>query len=299
VGCDRVFTLKKDSVFMFDDVKYRVLSPSGSDFDFSDIFLDTVENLNIAMSNPFYTGKEKEFMRLKSQFIDRYYSCLEAFSLQSTVSSERRVHLTHLLDESLESMESLRQDMTLSPASPDIISILDNPLFRKSYSEAANAASIVFHNIREKSASYDDILMTGDVNDDIISGISGELYDSYYIVKAPHHGTQSGFSSVFKDLGISHILISNGEYHAGGEISQDYIDLKCIKHCTGNLSCKWFKASGGCCNRLLNCYDQPKGANMALKCPATQYYGEVPACMIYTVSPDGCHGCFCDNNVNF
>ena len=138
--------------------------------------------------------------------------------------------------------------------------------------------------------------MTGDASPETLLELMDQLYDGYYILKAPHHGTASGYSPLFGDMSFAHILISNGEYHAGGAIAQEYIDREdSVRHCTGTGACKWFRASQGCCNRLSYCYDQKGGPGLAIKCPATGYKaGKAPGCAIQVIGPRGARGCLCD-----
>ncbi len=135
--------------------------------------------------------------------------------------------------------------------------------------------------------------VTGDVSDEVLRRISGKLFDGYYIVKAPHHGTESHFSNVIGDLAVAHLLISNGDYHAGGEISQRYIDMECIKHCTNAGACRWRDIAGGCCNRLQRCYEQPASGSLTLKCAAAAGERRTP-CNIYVFGHSGVLGCHCD-----
>ena len=87
--------------------------------------------------------------------------------------------------------------------------------------------------------------MTGDAPPRSCGRFPQSSTTAYYLLKAPHHGTASAHCSLFPDMSFAHILISNGEYHAGGAISQDYIDREdSIRHCTSHNACKWFAASG-------------------------------------------------------
>ena len=86
-------------------------------------------------------------------------------------------------------------------------------------------------------------------------------------------------------MSAAHILISNGEYHAGGAVAQAYIDREdSVRHCANTGACKWFRASQGCCNRLGYCYDQQSGPGLAKE----------PGCAIRVVGPTGERGCLCD-----
>lgn len=190
-------------------------------------------------------------------------------------------------------MEDMRSNLAHSPAAPDIQDILNQSVVRNVYTETQNDLSLVFHNRRSRGPSNLDILMTGDVSDEVLRRISGKLFDGYYIVKAPHHGTESHFSNVIGDLAVAHLLISNGDYHAGGEISQRYIDMECIKHCTNAGACRWRDIAGGCCNRLQRCYEQPASGSLTLKCAAAA--GERrTSCNIYVFGHSGVLGCHCD-----
>ena len=188
---------------------------------------------------------------------------------------------------------AMRADITRSPAAPDIREILDRPVLRTLYTETLNDLSLVFHNVRTGGAGNTDVLMTGDVSGAVLSRLAPKLYDGYYAVKAPHHGTESHYSAVLGDLAVAHLLISNGDYHAGGEISARYTDMECIKHCTNPGACAWFRTAGSCCNRLLRCYEQGDAGRLTLRCPAAGGNRRTP-CNIYVFSHNGARGCHCD-----
>ena len=164
--------------------------------------------------------------------------------------------------------------------------ILENPLYAEAYSNGLNAASVIFQNRREGEAGAQDILMTGDAPPEILEGLTEKLYDGYNILKAPHHGTASAYCSLFADMSFAHILISNGEYHAGGAVAQAYIDREeSIRHCTNHNACKWYGASGACCNRLCYCYDQERGPGLVIKCRDAAQGGGGGGCAIRVVLP--------------
>ncbi len=149
-------------------------------------------------------------------------------------------------------IEGLKAELNLCPNAHDVREILERPISATSYSDCINAASVVFHNVRAREASFDDILMTGDVTPEVLESLQDELYDGYNVLKAPHHGTASGYCRLFSEMSAAHILISNGEYHAGGSVAQEYIDLQdSVRHCTNHNACKWFQTSQACCNRFL------------------------------------------------
>ena len=191
-------------------------------------------------------------------------------------------------------MEELREELHLTPNAHKVREILESPLLLAAFSDALNASSVVFHNRRKGTASWEDLLMTGDVTPEILESLEDKLYDGYNLIKAPHHGTASGWCRLFSQLGSAHILISNGDYHAGGSIAQEYVDLEnAVRHCTNPHACKWFGASGGCCNRLSYCFDQESGAGLAIKCPAASGK-KAPGCAIEVITASGKKGCFCE-----
>ena len=131
----------------------------------------------------------------------------------------------------LDKIEAMAPSLQLIPAAQNIIEILSRPAVREEYANAQNTASIVFQNHRTREASLDDIIMTGDATPETFDQIAEELYDAYYIFKAPHHGTASSWSHLFKDILKSHILISNGDYHAAGGVCMEWAEDEGIKHC--------------------------------------------------------------------
>ena len=291
-GLNRVTVLGGGDCFSWDGTDYEVLWPQKEDFPFPELFLSVTEELNVLLSNPYSTGVEKDFLSYKEEFCRMYAQCCRNFSPTLRASEEKCLRDVNRLRELLEVMGGLREELNRSPAAPDIRELLEQPSTRSAYSEAANAASLVFHN-RRTSPGMNDILLTGDITPEALEQLADCLYDGYYIVKAPHHGTASGFSSLFRELAISHILISNGEYHAGGAISQEYLELEGLRHCTNPSQCKWMQTTGSCCNRLACCYEQPSGRGLAIKCPAAGG-GKDSGCGIYVLGPTGQRGCLCD-----
>ncbi|MEG1427209.1 MAG: hypothetical protein RSC76_05925, partial [Oscillospiraceae bacterium] len=270
-------------------------APEG--FVFGDTFTSAVEDMNICLSNPFLKNGEGAFLEAKNAFVAGYYRSLDAFSPKDRKSPTEQADCLLALDELFEKLEIAGERLALSPAGSTITELLGQQTVREAYSEATNAASVIFHNFRKSEASFDDLLMTGDATNDALQSIYEKLYGSYYIVKAPHHGTQSGYSSILKEMGIGHLLISSGDYHAGGDIVPEYTALETVKHCTNTVKCKWFTTSGGCCNRLNYCYDQADGPGLTIRCSATKFSREQPACGIYVVAPRGGRSCFCDVRV--
>ena len=63
-------------------------------------------------------------------------------------------------------------ELNLCPNAHDVREILERPISATSYSDCINAASVVFHNVRAREASFDDrFLMTGDVTPEVLESL--------------------------------------------------------------------------------------------------------------------------------
>ena len=296
LGQDRIFTLGAGDTFHFDGVEYEALWPRVENYPFEAQLAAALEGLNVLFSSPFQPACVQRFLELKESFLALYCKCCQAFAASHRALPEkRRAYLEHL-NSVLEELEALREELNLTPEAHDVREALEDPINAGAYTSAVNGASVVFHNRRRKGPSEQDILLTGDATPETLLEIMDQLYDGYFILKAPHHGTASGYSTLFRDMSAAHLLISNGEYHAGGAVAQEYIDWEgAVRHCTGTGACKWFKASQGCCNRLSYCFDQQNGPGLVIKCPgAGNKPGKLPGCAIRVVGPRGERGCLCD-----
>ncbi len=286
-GADRLFALKAGDSFEFDGVAYDVLWPVQTDFPFSGIFADAVEQMNICLSSPFLPQVAHDFMRLKEEFCAAYTACCATAPLRQ----ENIDRVSSILN----SIEQLIPQLALLPAAQDIAEILTRPATQTAYSDELNAAGVIFQNRRTREASIDDILMTGDATPESMDAVAPSLYDSYYIIKAPHHGTASAWSHLLGEIGASHILISNGDYQSGGHIAPEYVDLSAIKHCTNCSVCAWYQSSGCSCNRMACCYDLPGRPGLTIKCPFCRDRKAAAPCCIRVVSPGGARACLCDD----
>lgn len=295
LGADRIFTLGAGDVFRFDGVDYQVLWPVEEAYPFDPLLETAVEKLNILFSSPFQPPCVQRFLACKAEFLSLYVKCGEAFSVSGRALPERRRAYLEHLTQVLEELDSLRGELNLTAAAFDVREILADPLIAGAYTAGVNGASVVFHNRRQGGPSEQDILLTGDASPETLLAVMDQLHDGYFIVKAPHHGTASGYCSLFDDMSAAHILISNGEYHAGGAIAQAYIDRQdSLRHCSSPGACKWFAASQGCCNRLAYCYEQTGGPGLAIKCREGGLKTRAPGCAIRVVGPRGERGCLCD-----
>ena len=295
-GSERIFTLERGDRFRFDEVDYEVLWPKREDYPFGPELEGAIEGLELLFASPYLRGPAAQFSAAKNRFTKLYLQCCRAFSVSGRALPETRRELLTSLLQAQSELEALREPLSGTPQAHDVQDILTAPLVLDAYTTTTNAASVIYQNVRTRQASLDDLLMTGDCTPESIAAVWDDLFDSYYVLKAPHHGTAAGHSNLFPEMGISHILISNGDYHAGGCISEEYAAMQdSIKHCTGNLRCRWFSASGSCCNRLTYCYDQSTGAALAIKCPAVQPpRRESPGCRIQSIHMGKSFPCLCD-----
>lgn len=289
VGAGRIFTLRAGDVFSFDSTRFAVLSPESTDFPYSPQLLDAVERLNSSLA-PFSAAAD--FLRLKSAYIEAYENCQSAFSPASRASDTQLSALLSHLSALWNDLETLRGTLEHIPGVQTVHDILSDTALRSLYTETQNDLSLVFHNIRIRAGGMD-ILMPGDASGAVLNRLAPKLYDGYYAVKAPHHGTESHYPTVFQSMPIAHLLISNGEYHAGSPVSGHYTASESIKHCTNHFACRWFSENESCCNRLLRCWEQPASGTLTLKCVSAAGNRRTP-CNIYVFGHSGVHGCHCD-----
>ena len=287
VGAKRIRTLCAGDVFVFGGVSYAVLSPEPADFPFSPALSEAAAQLN-GLLGPY--APAAPFLERKAEFIRTYQRCQSAFSPASRISDAEREALLSRLSALWQDLEALRGTMEFLPVLEELRETLSS--CRTLYTETQNALSLVFHNIRTRGGIMD-ILFTGDADAAVLDRLAPKLYHSYYAVKAPHHGTESHRSAVFSDMEISHFLISNGEYHAGSDVSGYYIASESIKHCTNSSACPWMRENSGCCSRLLRCYEQPSSGALTLKCIAAAGNRRTP-CAIYVFGHNDVYGCHCD-----
>lgn len=290
-GPETVRGLGAGDSFSFDGVTYDVLWPRREDYPFSELFSGIVEELNVLLSSPFLPECAQRFLALKNEF------CRACCAVSSgRVPDAEAVAKAAVL---LAKIDDLAPELGLLPPAPDVRELLSRPVTRAAYADALNAASVVFHNRRTQEASVEDILMTGDASPETFDAIAGELYGSYYILKAPHHGTASHWSHLFSEISAEHLLISSGGYDKGGKIAQEYVDFPAVKHCTNNTPCGWYQGSGCSCGRMAVCYDLDGGPGLTLKCPFVRGESNEAACRIYIVGPGGRRSCLCDNHAVF
>ena len=270
---DKIKVLSAEKDFFLENTHFMVLSPQMENFQFDEKFLDYVNQLKQLCEDDSFTNS-------KNKFMDAYYNCLRLFS--DNYPLELKSAAVEKLKFALEQLENYKGRFSVGE-------ITENMTARELYSKAVNDISVVFHNVRLGKDEMD-ILMPGDVSESILPMIENKLYESYNIVKAPHHGTDSCYWKAFKTMGVNHILISNGDYQSGGNISEAYLTGEFINHCTNTSACGYFAENKDCCNRLKFCYSAEQ---LALKCTVARTTGRLGQCGIYVLAPANGRSCFC------
>ena len=194
----------------------------------------------------------------------------------------------------LDKIEAMAPSLQLIPAAQNIIEILSRPAVREEYANAQKYGQHCVSKSQNPEASLDDIIMTGDATPETFDQIAEELYDAYYIFKAPHHGTASSWSHLFKDILKSHILISNGtttppEASAwNGRRTRGTLRQQCRLRLVPEKS--------SCCNRTAYCWEVCERGAMTLRCPKVAGGARDSGCGIYVISFQSDWGCFCDGD---
>lgn len=297
-GAGRVYPLRAGDAFPFCGEEYEILWPPESGFPFSRELNGRLSRWDELLSEPSLPAAAREFLRVKMEFAAAYAVCCRQSPADGRAVSET--------DALLRRAESLVPELRLLPCAGEITSDASSKESQQIYSDALNAASVVFQNSRVPGrglGSYRrDILMTGDAPPETIRAVESRLYDGYYILKAPHHGTKSCFSPLFREISAAHILISSGV--SGGPVAPEYTRLPGVRHCTGQSTCPRFAEERACCNRLCLCHESARrGAasrpGFPVSCAANTdpRAGDVP-CGVRILSPAGRRACLCDCRPN-
>lgn len=266
LGAENVRFLKEGDRFDFDSVEYTVLNPKRSST-FDSVLYEVLSDL------------EENYSGLAEKI-----GCFCGFYKELQESPDLKL---------AEKLNKLTEELRELKVSSEADGIFSDQSFLRAFSSAVNNESVVFHN-SVPSGGIGDILMTGDISAERFDCLFPDFHSAYYAVKAPHHGTAGGFSTRLLELEPEHILIHNDEYKPELTIALPYTNLESIRHCTGNLSCEYFREYGSCCNRLSRCYNFGRGTELAFRCPDIRSRGRLPGCKVYVVTPARGRSCFCD-----
>ncbi|CDB23974.1 uncharacterized protein BN706_00233 [Clostridium sp. CAG:557] len=291
---NNVIPLKRDDIFEFAGIKYNVLNPFCESFPFSQGFSDIIGALDALLKKSLQTDLIDEFFHLRNLFCREYINCCDLCRETDSFFDENITESIKNLNFCTIELNNLSKKLIYIDVADEIMSFLNDENTRIQYSSAQNSASIVFQNELQNSFNGGNILMTADVTRDILNLLENDLFQVYNVIKAPHHGTNNYQSDVLNRLTCSHIIISNGEYHAGSKISVNYANNTAIKHCVGTENCDYLLKSHSCCNRILFCDSLQKSGELSSHCLKNSLSAGVNRCGIYVVSPNGDRGCYCD-----
>ena len=291
-GAEFIFTIKKGDVLNILNQKYSVLNPNSYDFNFSTNFAGTVEKLDDFIRLENGNKAAGDFLRLKHDFCKEYIRCCNLCHVNGNRNCAKIYESCKIQKELILKISKLIPDLRRLKYLGEIECILNSKELYFEYSYMQNSSSVVFQNAFK--TDKENILMTGDITAEYLGMLKKELFGSYNVVKAPHHGTKSYYSDVLNVINVNNFLISNGVYHAGGPISEEYIYNRSIKHCTENKICKYFLSNNFCCNRLSYCNNLVYNGDMAIHCKNRLNIIGASGCNIYVVSGNLDKGCFCD-----
>jgi ribonuclease BN (tRNA processing enzyme) len=226
-----IYSLSTGNQFNISNKKYDVIWPD-REFEFEEKLSYYVKELNEIHS------KNSTFIEVKNKIIEN----MKKWYAYTSIDYENT-------DSKVQKIEELIQSQRDAIAKLDDLKRWDNSLKRfdditnefrffgtKIFLRDANSTSIVFHNnIQNKSAEHDEvavtletkienknILMTGDISKRITEKyLKDRLRKRYYILKSPHHGTESCFSKHL--LRADKIFISTGDTKMNyGKVSLGY-----------------------------------------------------------------------------
>lgn len=275
--------LQKGDSFAFDGTDYEVLWPAEERYPFSPLFREAVEALHVCVSSPFLPAAAARFRELKEQLGDRWLACAKEPSPERAAA----------YGETLQTLFAMKEELRSMPFAPDLREILNRPVNRQAFRQELDGAGLVIQNRRQAEASLDDILLLGDATPETLDAVSPDLYESYFIVKAPAGGHPDFWSHVLGEISCQHMLISTGGTRF--PLAAEYAELPCIRHCTRPEGCRWYQSSGCCCNRMCVCYDQEGEAGLTIRCPFVKgTAGSSCGSRIVVVSEEGERSCLCD-----
>jgi hypothetical protein len=262
-----IYCLSTEDKFNIGSKKYEVIWPD-REFEFEDKLSDYLKELNdiYSVNREFIEVKEKIMENMKKWYA---YTSPEYDNIDSKVQGIETVIKAQR--EAIAKLDDLKKNDTSLKEFDDITS--DFRYFgTKIFARDANSTSIVFHNyIPKKSDEHAEvavtkeneienkyILMTGDVSKRIINKyLEKRLWKRYYIIKSPHHGTETHFSKHL--LRAEKIFTSTGYTDKNcKEISKKYeaktmLDGKRV--CSaGNNFCE-IRLDSGMCKNSSTCWN--------------------------------------------
>jgi beta-lactamase superfamily II metal-dependent hydrolase len=226
-----IYCLSTGNQFNIGNKKYDVIWPD-REFEFEEKLSDYLKELNEIFS------ENSEFIEVKNKIIEIMKKWYTYTSLDYENTDSKAQRIEELIQSQRDAIAKLDDLKRRDDSLKRIDDITNN--FRyfgtKIFARDANSTSIVFHNyVHDKSAEHAEvavtletkienknILMTGDVSKRITERyLKDRLEKRYYILKSPHHGTESCFSKHL--LRADKIFISTGCTKRNyGKISPEY-----------------------------------------------------------------------------
>lgn len=236
-----IFCLSTGDQFDVGNKNYEVIWPD-REFEFEEVLKYYLEKLNEIYSN------HDEFMIIKDKIIENMKKWFTYTSISYDDKDSKRQRIEELIKSQKESMKRLDELKRIDGSLKDNVPIIND--FRyfgtKIFARDANSTSIVFHDCERKAVMDElavtleadinnkDILMTGDISKRIINKyLKNRFKSNYYILKAPHHGTESSFSKHL--LRSDKILISTG--YTTKNCRKIYIEYEARKNTDGKRVC--------------------------------------------------------------
>lgn len=277
-GTEGIFTLQAGDILEFDQTDYQVLWPPKTNYPFSKELEELVaqaDRILRASGDPCVAS----FLQLKQELCQAYVRCMEAFAYQTQADAAERAACVTDLEILVEELNALLPRIHAMAIGRQVRQLLCDQARVRAVGTEINSSSIIL--------ASDTILLTGDATPETMERIAPQLQEQYWLVKAPHHGTESSWWPGFSEMGITHLLISNGIARSGGKISKNYGLMNTLCHCTGADHCDYYEEFGQCCN-------------VQLYCPLCKSVDTIPTqckqnvCNIYVHSQFPTHPCQCN-----
>lgn len=277
-----IYTLQAGDILEFDKTEYEVLWPPKENYPFS-LELEALVKECVKILRRSSDPCVETFLILKRQLCDAYVRCMDAFSYKTHADAEERQACVDDLLILFDELNALLPRLHVLRVAEEIKALLCDRSRVMAVGYEINGSSLVL--------SSPDLLLTGDASPLTMDRVAPQLYEDYTIVKAPHHGTESAWWDGFSEMGITHLLISNGKARTGGKICAAYAQLNALHHCTGADHCAHLEEGNSCCNEQLYCLQCVPKDGCPTQCRKNK-------CSIYIASRDPSHTCRCTEKLN-
>lgn len=257
---NNVICLSSWDNFSCSDREYEVIWPD-KEMNFGNKLIEYIKQLNTL------TNDLEDFNELKNKIIEnmKKWYVHASVNKDSSINTDQINEIVRNQDQYLEELNKLRDKYSGLLADKDIYNSVRYYSTRL-FSRSNNSASIVFQDkiATRSSICRDDeiaasadlgnmILMTGDIESNIIDQYLVDRFSSekYYVLKAPHHGTQGHYSSNLPKS--QNILISTGPRKGYSKICTQYMehnDVNGTRACTnGHIYCEIISQLHMTCSR--------------------------------------------------